>query len=406
MEPASEQRRRECGDRELAGLYKRLQALEARQASDGAASSRSYRRGFSSGLTGGAISLAVLALMGGLLYGQGGADALFIDQQGRVGIGTTKPAALLTVDVANRNDSPAALSLRRSGANPMIEWCSDKGCTYMEQSTATNSLLLGTAGSGASAAMVVQKGGNVGIGATTPRSNLDIQQAIRTGNHPASVTGLYVTGDFEPAKGVEFRHSNGSQGIGFGYNTIYSTGSNASQDLNLKPMGAGVVKVDGGLSVQGPLRAQGRYQRDDGAETMYETSPRYHLSLTAPAYAGKTKSIPIDTLVSLCGDVDGCEVRMGMTRWGNGTETETASVSFLFYYSASNGHWRSSSPGEIAGVDGNGVIEHVRNAWTCFFTDGNYANYKEQGDPDRNMQLMVWNQYQGASRTCELTLID
>jgi len=45
---------------------------------------------------------------------------------------------------------------------------------------------------------------------------------------PAAVKGLYVTGDFgQDADGVEFRHSNGTQGIGFGFNTIYATGSSA-----------------------------------------------------------------------------------------------------------------------------------------------------------------------------------
>ena len=82
--------------------------------------------------------------------------------------------------------------------------------------------------------------GNVGIGTTAPVSRLDIFQAPRTdpGNHPKAVKGLYLTGDFGSASdGVEFRHSNGSQGIGFGFNSIYAAGNNANQDLNLMPKG-------------------------------------------------------------------------------------------------------------------------------------------------------------------------
>ncbi|WP_159254518.1 hypothetical protein, partial [Microcystis aeruginosa] len=49
--------------------------------------------------------------------------------------------------------------------------------------------------------------------------------------------------------GVEFRDFDGKQGIGFGYNTIYATGSNANQDLGLKAKGTGQVKVNSSLSI-------------------------------------------------------------------------------------------------------------------------------------------------------------
>jgi hypothetical protein len=48
--------------------------------------------------------------------------------------------------------------------------------------------------------------------------------------------------------GIEFRHDNQSQGIGFGYNTIYATGSNA-QTLNLKGYAGGIVNVIGDFAV-------------------------------------------------------------------------------------------------------------------------------------------------------------
>jgi len=70
-------------------------------------------------------------------------------------------------------------------------------------------------------------------------STLDVRDELRTGTHPTRVPGMYVTGDFDPAKGIEFRHTNATQGIGFGYNTIYATGNHANQDLNLKARGTG-----------------------------------------------------------------------------------------------------------------------------------------------------------------------
>jgi hypothetical protein len=104
--------------------------------------------------------------------------------------------------------------------------------------------------------------GNVGIGATTPpKAKLDIQEVARSGAHPATVRGLYVTGEFGgEADGVEFRHSNGTQGVGIGHNTLYATGSNADQDLGLKARGNGKVTIRGDLKIGGPslLSATGR----------------------------------------------------------------------------------------------------------------------------------------------------
>lgn len=46
------------------------------------------------------------------------------------------------------------------------------------------------------------------------------------------------------AAGTEFRHSNKTQGIGLGYNTLYATGSNPNQRLGLKSRGAGQIEMD------------------------------------------------------------------------------------------------------------------------------------------------------------------
>jgi len=89
----------ECPDSdlqaELAALRQRLGCLEAEhRALIHRASRGLYRRGLSRGLMLGVFPLvALLALSGGLLYAQGDAvkaavDALFIDQNGNVGIGT------------------------------------------------------------------------------------------------------------------------------------------------------------------------------------------------------------------------------------------------------------------------------------------------------------------------------
>jgi hypothetical protein len=73
----------------------------------------------------------------------------------------------------------------------------------------------------------------------------------RSGTHGTGRT-LYVTGDFsEAGNGAEFRHSNGTQGVGIGYNSLYAAGSNTDQPLNLMPKGNSGVGI--GTTTPGAL---------------------------------------------------------------------------------------------------------------------------------------------------------
>ena len=89
--------------------------------------------------------------------------------------------------------------------------------------------------------MRIHGSGNVGIGCTTSSNRLDVSIGGRYGDHPAGLP-LYITADCgASAGGFEIRHLNGTQGIGFGYNTIYAAGSWIDQDLGLKTNGVGDV---------------------------------------------------------------------------------------------------------------------------------------------------------------------
>jgi hypothetical protein len=91
----------------------------------------------------------------------------------------------------------------------------------------------------------VLSGGNVGIGITAPVANLDVKDSnTRTGTHMSSGV-MYVTGGLGAASGIEFRHYNGTQGIGFGYNTIYATGSNTNQELVVQARGSSALSLIG-----------------------------------------------------------------------------------------------------------------------------------------------------------------
>ncbi|MFZ0794148.1 MAG: hypothetical protein WAM65_10275 [Candidatus Korobacteraceae bacterium] len=171
---------------ELQALRKKVEDLESKQAAYKGGTDRTVRRRFPKRLVIASVSLAAMLVAGGLLWGQGAIQALFIDEKGNVGIGTTSPTVRL--DVAG---GPRA--------------------------------------------------------AFYPGTKQPISLTARA---------LYVTGDLGQLNGVEFRHSNGTQGIGFGYDSVYATGDNKDQNLNLMPRGTGKVgigKLDPGamLDVKG-----------------------------------------------------------------------------------------------------------------------------------------------------------
>lgn len=90
--------------------------------------------------------------------------------------------------------------------------------------------------------MRLQENGRLGVGVSAPTNYVDISTGVaRSGTHSSNMA-LYVTANSGAnSAGVEFRHANGTQGIGFGYNTIYASGSNANQDLSMASKGTGVL---------------------------------------------------------------------------------------------------------------------------------------------------------------------
>lgn len=124
---------------------------------------------------------------------------------------------------------------------------------------------------------------------------------------------------------------------------------------------------------------------------------------TYTAYAsqrGSTVNVPASRVSQLCGDWDGCTIRIGMYNW-DGTR-RTASRETLFYYDNYSRNWRASRS-DLAGTNDNNYTQHAIQAWACYFTDGYYSNWYNHGDINANFGLMSWNQYNAA---CKLTIID
>jgi len=83
-------------------------------------------------------------------------------------------------------------------------------------------------------------------GSTTDNSSIATDRIL-------VVTDTFGSGNSDDG-GIEFRHNNLTQGIGFGYNTVYATGSNTNQLLRLQSRGTSELRLnvdDGGAVVVG-----------------------------------------------------------------------------------------------------------------------------------------------------------
>ncbi|GLS27400.1 hypothetical protein [Marinibactrum halimedae] len=116
---------------------------------------------------------------------------------------------------------------------------------------------------------------------------------------------------------------------------------------------------------------------------------------------GTSVTIPEQRVRELCGDIDGCAVRIAMYNWDG--LRRTASRDTILYYNSSNGNWRDLQ-GDTQGTTGNSGTQHIIQAWGCYFTDGRYRNWSNLGDTSKDFAVLAWDQYSG--QTCRVTLID
>lgn len=194
-------------------------------------------------------------------------DHIYSDQSSSVGIGIESPLAKLHVNgtFKTSGDVLPPFKFSNTNANRKVVLTELAGNDYQFSGLGTSSdeLKYNVASSGFSHVfytginstssaelMRLQGDGDLGIGVNNPQNRLDVLSGSpRTGTH---VTGrpLYVTGDInEDSNGIEFRHTNGTQGLGFGFNTLYAAGSNTSQDLGLmaKGVNGNIIMKSNGL---------------------------------------------------------------------------------------------------------------------------------------------------------------
>jgi hypothetical protein len=192
--------------------------------------------------------------------------------------------------------------------------------------------------------------------------------------------------------------------------TITTSGT-ISADTSVLATLADPQTFTGAKTFTGGLVYKSRFQYDTApAELLFDTTaPKYVLRLkysSGDPGAGKTRPIPQQLLEDYCGDYDGCNVTVSMRYW-SGFEAEKASRGpNKFYYDVPTRRWRMANT-DAAGIDGQGGTQQAMNAWSCYFTDGAYNNFADQGDTAVGMALMIWNSpYSNPVLECELILED
>lgn len=169
-----------------------------------------------------------------------GPDKIYMGLTDSVGIGTNAPKYKLDVKTGSGQYGFA----HTDGMVELASWVGQNQSG--EIGTVSNHTLRLFAGDGGGQFSLLPNG-NIGIGLFTAANKFDIRHGdLRTGDH-AMDRPLYVTGNLGNASnGAEFRHANGTQGIGIGFNTLYAAGSLADHNIGLQAKGTGNVLVTTG----------------------------------------------------------------------------------------------------------------------------------------------------------------
>ena len=136
---------------------------------------------------------------------------------------------------------------------------------YIFLNSPNNGVADGTAG--LAERIRIKQNGNIGINNNNPQNFLDIARDTRSNTHPTGLA-LYATEatSVQTESIVEFRHSNATQGIGFGWNSINAVGDNANVEISLRSKGNEKVRFWTNGSERAFIDGSGNFEMNVGAK--------------------------------------------------------------------------------------------------------------------------------------------
>ena len=221
-------------------------------------------------------------------------------------------------------------------------------------------------------------------------NTLDLQRAERTNpaKHPTDLA-LYVTATSED-KLVEFRHSNGTQGIGFRYSTIYATGSNEDQGLTLKARGKSSVTLASNTAVNGALTVENiaTFKKDLTVEG--DTTVKKSLTVEGDTTVKKGLTVEGDTTVKESLTVTGAAA------WKTGAGVNTVDVQRAERSDYAGTGWKGDHPTDLAlyvtadSGDANKLVEFRHSNGTQGIGFGCNTIYATGPYPDQPLRLKAF----------------
>ncbi|MGI0119523.1 LamG-like jellyroll fold domain-containing protein [Zooshikella sp. RANM57] len=121
---------------------------------------------------------------------------------------------------------------------------------------------------------------------------------------------------------------------------------------------------------------------------------------------GTSLVIPEADIIELCGDEDGCQLRLGVDVEEKSNSTINQFEHSMFFYNKNTKKWYGHSGSGRFGTNGDGISgKNIFINEPCWFNDSRYKNWKDQNDDDLNFSLVSWSTY-GFKANCRLTIID